>query len=176
MENSVKHPLIQILPKHGDHLWHVFMTRISEKEHDHTLYEFKNMIQWLQYGHEKISQAFEGRLPSQHRQCSHSAVEPVPDPTLQCAIGKNVLECEILQKLRVVVDEHKSMERGYYAGFTDADLYRLMSLTCAWHILKKSTLMQPGWGGVDTSEGYMQDTSDRMFWERTYRSMAGGDE
>ena len=170
-----KQPLIQILPKHGDHLWHVFMNRLSEKDHDHTLYEFKNTIHWLEYGHEKIAQAFEGRLPSTHRQCSMSYVEAVPSPELRCAIGKNVLDCEILSQLRAVVDEHRNKEQGFYADFTEEALYRLMSLTCAWHILKQAAGMQQGWR-LDTSEGYMQDTSDRIFWERTYRSMAGGDE
>ena len=172
---SDKLPLIHIMPKHGDHIWHVFINKLCAEKHDHTIYEFKSMIEWLEYGHEKIAQAFEKRLPSSHQQCSRTEPEPIPASTLTCAVGKNVLECEILASLRAVVDEHKAMDRGYYADFTDADMYRLMSFTCAWHILKKSTRMQDGWGGVDTSEGYMQDTSDRMFWERVYRSMGAND-
>lgn len=170
-----KQELIQIMPKHGSHIWHVFMNRLCENDHDHTLYEFKNMMEWLSYGHEKIAQAFENRLPSTHRQCSRTEPEEIPSSTLMCAIGKNVTECEILKQLRATIDEHKAMPRGFYADFTDEGMYRLMSFTCAWHILKTATKMQDGWGGVDTSEGYMQDTSDRMFWERVYRSMGASD-
>jgi len=169
----MKHDLIQIMPKHGDHIWHVFMNKMNDARKpdgfDRTIYEFKGMIQWLEYGHEKIAQAFEGRLPSSHRQCSHVAPEPIPSNNLVCAIGKDVTECQILKDLRAVVDEQKA----HYSGLDDAFLYRLMSMTCAWHILHKSTGMTNGWHGIDTSEGFMCDTSDRMFWSRVYESMAG---
>ncbi len=95
-----KQELIQIMPKHGSHIWHVFMNRLCQKDHDHTLYEFKNMMEWLSYGHEKIAQAFENRLPSTHRQCSRTEPEEIPSSTLMCAIGKNVTECEILKQLK----------------------------------------------------------------------------
>ncbi len=167
----MKYNLIQIMPNHGDHLWHVFMNHMNKgpEDWDRTIYEFKRMIQWLQYGHEKIAQAFEERLPSTHKQCSHSPSEVIPENTLVCAIGKNVKECQILKDLRAVVDEHK--KEDYYADFTEESLYKLMSLTCSWHILNKATGMTNAFS-LDTSEGFMLDTSDRMFWERTYRNMA----
>ena len=189
-----KHQFIQIMPKQGDHLWHVWINRRQELLRDeakakgedpmatweHSLYEFKDLIHWLQYGHERIASAFEKRLPTVHRQCSLSAPEPVPDNVLKCCIGEVVIACPILKSLRDEVERQCEWKlpgsNRPYANFSDADLYRLMSFTCAWHIYTTATGTPVGHHfAIDTSEGYMLDTTDRMFWGRLYANMAAGD-
>lgn len=185
-------PLIQIMPKHGDHLWHCWINRRQDqlreeakakgddpmKTWEKSLYEFKHLIDWLRYGHDRIASAFEKRLPKTHQQCSLSAVEEVSENVLKCCIGEVVVTCPILQSLREEVDKQRSwkMPNGeqFYKDFTDADLYRLMSFTCGWHIYTKATGTPTGHHfSIDTSEGYMLDVTDRMFWDRLYRNMAG---
>lgn len=50
-----------------------------------------------------MAQAFEGRLPSTHRQCSHSLAEEVEGNRLTGCLGADVLECDILKSLRAVI-------------------------------------------------------------------------
>lgn len=175
----MKQELIQIMPEHGGHLWHCWINQRQDgrkgDEWEHSLYEFKHMVEWLQYGHERIAQAFEGRLPKTHRQCSHSPEETVPGNVLKCCIGTEVVKCEILASLRASVEENRTRATKYknpYEGFTDADLYRLMSFTCAWHIYTTATGTPNRYWAIDTSEGYMLDVTDRMFWDRVHESMA----
>ncbi len=172
----MKDDLIQILPSNASWLWHSWMNKQSDllkKDGSlipSTIYEFKNMLSWLAYGHLKIAEAFQGNLPKVHRQCSMSPKEEVKEPKLTCAIGKDVLQCEILASLKAECEAYAQRPTGN-DPFTDKEMYRLMSATCAFHVLHEATGMTRKLR-LDTSEGYMQDTSDRMFWDRVYESMA----
>ena len=42
-----------------------------------------------------------------------------------------------------------------------------LAKTCAWHVYRESRARF-----VDSSEGFHLDEGDRMFWQRTYASMA----
>lgn len=173
-----KQELIQIMPKHGSHLWHVWMNKRNEgragsDDWEHSTYEFKNLIDWLQYGHERIASAFEDRLPKTHRQCSLSEAEAVPQNVLKCCLGEDVTTCQILASLRKTIGEYR--EQPFYRDFSDADLYRLMSFTCGWHIFTTAVgVPKKHQFHCDTSEGYMLDVTDRMFWDRVYSSMSMG--
>lgn len=161
---------MKILNNEETHLWHSWMNKTSgilSKDNqlvDRTIYEFKSMLQWLSYGHIKIAEEFEGKLPTLHRQCSHQPAEEIKQNELRCAIGKNVLECPILASLKAAFEAQLSQPPSQ-------SLFRIMSATCAFHLMQVATGMTEGFR-IDTSEGYMQDTSDRMFWQRTYQSMA----
>ena len=162
---------IEILSHEENHRWHSWINKVSgilakeNKMLDRTVYEFKSMLDWLSYGHIKLAEAFEGRLPSIHRQCSHQPEEQIKQNMLRCAIGKNVLECPILASLKADYEEHVK------PPLESESLFKIMSATCAFHVMQKATAMTEGFR-LDTSEGYMQDTSDRMYWERVYESMA----
>lgn len=164
----------------AEHLWHVWMNRRNDTHRDgefeHSLYEFKRVLSFLEYGHERIGKAFSGEMPSQHRHCSLSQPEQICENRLVCCLGTEVPKCEILLSIKTLFDEERrrTVPAGFkpYEHVTDEHCYRIMARTCAWHIYKTVTKGQEGWGGVDTSEGYHLDESDRRFWARTYESMA----
>src|SRR5258708_3742153 len=151
------------------HIWHTWINKYQEvrtangEERAHSLYEFKSMLDFLRYGHRTIQEAFEGKLPSTHQQCSHQLPVPILNNKLKCALGEEVIACPILMGLKAKFEEE--FERVYpfndekaHPHLPKESLYLVMSRTCAWHILSKSTRMQEGWGGVDTSEGDRKST------------------
>ena len=172
-----------------EHIWHVWINRRQEvlreqlssaHTQEHSLYEFKSMLQFLDYGHRVIQDAFEGKLPTTYKRCSHSSTLPIVNNTLRCAIGNEVTTCPILLQLRDTFQ--KEVERACplngekpYGDLPSQSVYSLMAKTCAWHIYMTSCRVQEGWGGIDTSEGYLMDESDRMFWQNVYSSLAQGD-
>ena len=158
-----------------DHIWHSWINlrqateRESNPDHqwEHSLYEFKSMLNFLSYGHHSIQKAFEGKLPTIHKQCSRTPSIPILNNTLKCALGNEVTTCPILLQLKETFDN-----RGkFYEDIPSESVFGLMAKTCAWHIYCKLVQAKEGWGGVDTSEGWMMDNSDRMFWDNIYRSM-----
>ena len=170
------------------HIWHVWINKRQDSErqtnlqhqHEHSLYEFKSMLEFLDYGHRVIQDAFEGTLPTIHKQCSHSPELPIVNNVLKCALGEEVVTCPILLQLQGTFKEQ--VERVYpfngekpYGDLPPESVYSLMAKTCAWHIYRESCNVTEGWGGVDTSEGWLMDTSDRMFWDTVYSHMAAGD-
>lgn len=112
-----------------------------------------------------IRRARTGELPAVHQQCSHCKPEHIHENALLCAKGVNVNECPILASLRKSVKERH---------VSDEDADKLCGLTCAWHILATSLGVEEdkSWHGIDTSEGYVQDASDRMFWSNLYESLS----
>lgn len=73
--------------READHLWHVWMNRRNfgrpdKSPHEHSLYEFKDMLQFLDYGHVVIQNAFEGKLSKVHRQCSRTAPVEIKENVL----------------------------------------------------------------------------------------------
>jgi hypothetical protein len=172
----------------ADHIWHVWINHRQDerRKHDpplpweHSLYEFKNALNFLEYGHGQLQKAFTGTLRKTHRQCSRCAPEPIPDNKLQCCLGQEVTTCPILLSLKSVVEEQRSWVTPYdgkahYANVTNEHLYRLMARTCAWHIYHDACGVKddPAFH-VDTSEGYLTDKSDRMFWDNVCKSLSYG--
>lgn len=162
--------------RNADHLWHVWMNRRnfnrkSESPHEHSLYEFKDMLQFLGYGHEVIAQAFEGRLSKTHRQCSRQAPVEIKENVLKCACeGVDVTKCPILLSLKQTFDDNKM-----HYDVPVEHLYRTMAKTCAWHTYKVSCGIEEKGFRIDTSEGYLLDESDRMFWRNVYDSLSQDD-
>ena len=169
----------------ADHIWHVWMNRYSEKEQKagrewpHSLYEFKSLLHFLEYGWVLLQKAFTDALPKVHQQCSHSPVEAVPVNVLKCCLGTECTKCEILLSVKEAFDAERQRECGqlgkYYAEVPDEEMYRRMAGVCAWHIYREACGITEGFHGVDTSEGHLMDVTDRMFWDRVYGSMAATD-
>lgn len=169
----------------AEHIWHVWINKRQselraadpEHHHEHTLYEFKGLLQFLRYGHNSLKEAFEGKLREKHQQCSRQLPVPILNNKLSCCLGKEVTTCNILLSLKATFEqEHQRVypfngKKAYESLPADA-LYILMSRTCGWHIYKESCGATEGWHGIDSSEGYLMDVSDRMFWDRVYRSMS----
>jgi hypothetical protein len=159
------------LPHELDNPWHGWINEYSTSEQKagrpwlHSLYEFKTMLNELPRLAYWIRRARTGELPKVHQQCSHCRPEHIHENHLLCAKGVNVNECPILLSLRANVKQR---------GVSEDDADRLCGLTCAWHIFTTATGVKDGmgWNGIDTSEGYVQDASDRMFWSNVYESLA----
>jgi len=173
--------------RNADHIWHVWINKRQDERRkgglgwEHSLYEFKSLLQFLTYGHKQIEDAFTGNLPKAHKQCSHSPVVPVLDNKLYCCLGKEVTTCPILISLKDAVTAERDRVAPYdgsrpYADVDDQQLYRLMAKTCAWHIYHDACSIPDGHHFTcDTSEGYLIDKTDRMFWDRVYESMSASD-
>lgn len=100
------------------------------------------------------------KLPKIHRQCSHSEPEQVIDNHLTCCLGVVCRECPHLRAL----DK---------ADITPEERDTTKAWTCATHVLMSLEL--EGWSGIDTSEGYILTTDDRMYWDNVYASLAAVD-
>lgn len=172
-----------------DHIWHVWINkrqheRGEDEPWEHSLYEFKNMLQFLTYGAKQIKDAFEGNLPQTHQECSLQPVEQLRVlNVLKCSReGVDVTQCPILLSLR---DSFMAeLERVYpfngekaYPDLSPDALYDLMAKTCAWHIYEEACGVPKGHHfSIDTSMGYLLDETDRVFWDRVHSSMAMSDE
>jgi hypothetical protein len=152
----------------AEHIWHMWINRRQDAKpegeaREHGLYEFKSMLQFLSYGHKQIRDAFEGKLSKTHQQCSHQLPVPILNNVLKCCIGTEVLGCPILQSLKDAFTQETNRVAPYNGqknyALPDEQLYRLMANTCAWHIYTTKTgVVEGGWHGIDTSEGYLLDT------------------
>ena len=169
-----------------DHIWHVWMNQrkaySSDDPFERGLYEFKSLVQFLEYGHQQIQRAYEGKLRTTHQQCSRTAPEPIKENRLKCCLnGTDVTECPILLSLKETAEKERqplTFRDGtkFDRHVSDEEVYRLMARTCAWHIFAKAIGSTSGWHGIDTTEGYLMDESDRMFWRNVlYESMAASD-
>ena len=169
----------------SDHIYHVFLNAEQQGkplgEFDHSAYLWKDAYSFMQYGHKRIQQAFEGGLPVLHQQCSHSPVEKVEGNRLLCCLGPQVDTCPILLRLKATFEEHwnrppvesSGYDTGKYyrEGVTAEDMYKTMAKVCAHHVYEESKKTF-----IDASEGFHLDSTDRIFWERTYASMAQSDD
>ncbi len=172
-----------------DHIWHVWINKRQQERNDqakweHSLYEFKTMLQFLTYGAKQIRTAFEGLLPQTHQQCSHQPVEQLPVlNTLKCSReGIDVTKCPILLSLRETFEAERTRIYPFNGKAANPDLkpeavYDLMAKTCAWHIYTEATGTPEGHHfSIDTSMGYLLDETDRIFWDRVHSSMAMSDD
>ncbi len=173
------------LSRQADHIWHVWMNEFSKAEREakrpwpHSLYEFKSLLDFLQWGGKRIEDAFTGKLDKTHKPCSYSPTEPIKENRLKCCLGVDVTGCPILASLKATFDEQRQRECGslgkFYDEVPDSEMYHRMANTCAWHIYKGVTQGSEGFHGIDTTEGHLMDVGDRMFWDRVYDSMRAGD-
>lgn len=100
-----------------------------------------------------------GQMPQQHRQCSHSSSESIPDNHLTCCLGVECRTCEHL----------KAVEK---ANLPPEQIDAIKAWTCATHILHECGKRPYP---PDTSEGYIKTTGDQMFWDRVYSSLSAAD-
>lgn len=94
-----------------------------------------------------------GELARTTRHCSFSPTEAVPDNHLSCCLGVKCRECPHLLALDKAV-------------LTPEQIDEAKAWTCAAHIVAS--------GGDVANEGYLLTVDDRMFWDRTYESLAAG--
>jgi len=144
-------------------VWHEWLNKLPH--HDHAKYEFKSMLGELARLPHLFRAQREGTLPKRHKQCSLSPAIPIKNE-LTCCLGKKVLDCDILRSLW----EYFSLRRQHYTEIKDTDVDGVMAVTCCQHILAEATTEGKM---VDTSEGYILTTSDRMFWDNVYENMRG---
>ncbi len=172
-----------------NHIWHVWINRRQQERGkdqpwEHSLYEFKSMLEFLSYGAKQIQEAFEGKLPQIHQQCSHQPVEQLKVlNTLKCSReAVDVTKCPILLSLRETFTEELNRIlpfNGEKASpkLKPEDVYDLMAKTCAWHIYEEACGVPQGHHfSIDTSMGYLLDETDRIFWDRVHTSLAMSDE
>jgi len=141
------------------HPWHVAINRYHEDlrtagdgERRSWMYEAKSLADEVP----RLVILFEkerlGLLDKHYKQCSRAEVVPVEDNRLTCCLGVECRSCPALLALEK-------------AETTPEMIDRAKAWTCAAHILSE--------GGDVAGEGYLLTVDDRMFWDRTYASMAG---
>jgi hypothetical protein len=142
------------LDRDVDHAWHKALNQVVYIGDGIQLwmYEAKRMAVEVP----RLKRLFElertGTLPKYHRQCSHQ--EPVEiDNYLMCCLGIECRKCDFLKAFDQVEVNTEQLDE-------------IKAWTCATHIVSQSQM-------VDTSEGYILTTSDRMFWSKIYESLAG---
>ena len=172
----------------ADHQFHVWINRRQDERRaggettEHDLYEWKAVLAEVGRLPYWLHAARTGTLRQVHQQCSHQAPETIPAPNrVICALGVDVIGCPILRGLY----EHFASEiedrrrlpnpkaRRIYRdiGLTLDDADPIAAKVCTWHIFTERQ-KNPG---IDTSEGYVQDASARMFWDRVYESLSRHD-
>lgn len=175
MKNAVE------LKRQADYVWHVWINKFAHEQQEwpRSLYEFKDLLEFLRWGQYKIAQAFTATLPDTHQQCSQSQPEPIKNNAVRCALGQEVTSCPILVSLKATFEDERNRTCGtlgkFYSEMPDAELFRLMTNTCAWHIYRKVTENGESFNGIDTSEGHLMDEGDRRYWQNVYQSLAAGD-
>ena len=161
-----------------DHVFHVWINseadRFREKKadaidpHERGLYNFRSALQMLDWLGKQITKERLGKLTMLHQQCSHCNPEPLKENYLQCWLGKKLVECPILLRLRETFAVEK--KRQYYADITDEQIDEVAAMVCVWHMLMGTDAF------VDWNEGAIQDVSDRMFWRNVYDNLMGGEQ
>lgn len=153
------------LDRHVSQNWHVALNEANFAPgagmtiFRHWMYEAKQLADEVPRLVYLFTSEREQKLPSVHRQCSHSPLEPVPDNHLTCCLGVECRKCEHL----LVLEK---------AALTPEQIDECKAWTCAAHILTECGAHP---NQYDTSEGFIQTTSDRIYWDRVYTSLAGAD-
>lgn len=98
----------------------------------------------------------EGKLCKQHRQCSYSPLEAVPDNHLTCCKGVECRKCEFLLALNESAD------------LTPEQRDEAKAWTCIAHIIST--------GGDVAREGYLMTVDDRMYWDTVYQHLASAEQ
>lgn len=126
-------------------------------EHKGWMYDAKHMADEIPRLSHLFGMERRGELPTLHRQCSRSPLEPVIDNHLTCCLGVECRKCEALMALE---GSHLKPE----------EIDECKAWTCAAHILNEK-----GKRMIDDSEGYVLTTDDRMYWQNVYNSLAQAD-
>lgn len=145
------------------HEWHVAINQYHYGENfvkinkpQSWMYDAKNIADEVP----RLSHLFRnerlGKLPKVHRQCSQSKPEEVIDNHLSCCLGVKCKECPYLLALEAT---NVSRER----------VDEIKAWTCVTHILTEKA-KNPN--SIDTSEGFILTTDDKMFWENLYSSLS----
>lgn len=158
-----------------DQAFHVWINerqderRKAKEPFEKDLYEFKRALAEVDRLPRLLKAARTSTLPTMHQQCSHSAPIPIVENRLVCALGVDVTQCPILASVYASAARERFPEGHRLAEFNvtpdDADV--IAGRVCTWHILMESQKRS-----VDTSEGYLKDESDRMYWSRVYESLS----
>jgi hypothetical protein len=141
-----------------NHEWHVRINRASVAmgfSKMRWMYEAKNIAEESRRLPILFKQERTGALPKIHRQCSHSPGEAVIDNHLTCCLGTQCRKCEFLAALDA-------------PGIAPEELDQIKAWTCIAHILNEDA----GTGRIDTSEGMILTTDDRMFWDKVYENLS----
>jgi transposase-like protein len=159
--------------RYADHQFHVWINqrqeqrRVAGELHESDLYEWKNMLQELPRLPQWLKAARTGTLRTVHQQCSRVAPEPIAENRLLCALGVDVTTCPILHSLY----ESFATAHPHY-GLTPDDADGIAAKVCTWHLFTEKQ-QHPA---LDTSEGYVQDESDRSYWATLYAQMSAADD
>lgn len=144
------------------HHWHVainqYMWPKGEKPKDHEklkwMYEAKEMSSEVPRLTLLFKLARTDGLAKIHQQCSQSDPEPIRQNYLTCCLGVKCHECPELQALEKMEAMPEEIDEA-------------KAWTCATHVAFK--------GGDFAREGYLLTVDDRMYWNRLYANLAGGD-
>lgn len=139
----------------GPNRWHAAVNRFStEVGHEHFMYEAMNAATEVPRLTKLFAMERTGTLPQFHQQCSQQEPEPIKN-VLTCCLGTQCSDCPFLLALEK-------------AELPPEEIDTAKAWTCVTHIISQ--------GGDPAKEGYVLTTSDVMFWERTYESLAAGAE
>jgi len=142
--------------------WHKIINQYHSNRDEgenfqHWMYEAKSTYSELP----RLKRLFEaertGDLPKIHKQCSLSKSEEVIDNHLTCCLGIDCRGCKFLKAIENIEAPPERIDE-------------IKAYTCTVHILQESARR-----GIDTSEGYILRTDDRMYWDNVYKSMAVAD-
>jgi len=144
-----------------DHAMHVNINqrqdtrRKAGEEWESWLYEGKTLPAEIA----RITRLYElqrkGELPTQYKHCSFSPSESLPENRLMCCLGTEPIACDILNQTFAGMDQ-----------FPPEMIDSAKAHVCVAHILTESSKRL-----IDTTEGYVTDSTDREFWRRTHESM-----
>lgn len=145
------------------HDWHVAINKFNDGKHgdnfNHTLYLAKEMADEVP----RLALLFKiertETLPKMHKPCSCCEARPIAKNELTCCLGVKCAGCPMLHALEKATRSPEEIDI-------------MKAWTCATHI---ATECGPG-RHVDTSEGFILTTDDRMYWDGVYASLAAGDE
>lgn len=143
------------------HDWHAAINRFNERNREqglpfnHTMYRAKDLADEVP----RLTMLFKAErtdtLAKVHQPCSCCAPRPIAKNELTCCLGIKCAACPMLHALEKT--EHATPDQ----------IDQIKAWTCAAHILEQS-----GAGHVDTSEGFILTTDDRMYWNGVYESLA----
>jgi hypothetical protein len=139
------------------HEWHVAINKHSDgkigaPDFPHFMYDAKALADEVPRMVLVLRLEREGKLGKVHRQCSLSEPETIADNHLTCCLGVECRKCPYLMALEK-------------AAMKPEEIDVAKAWTCASHIMGERK-------NVDTSEGYLLTTSDRMYWDNVYRSLS----
>lgn len=137
------------------HSWHRVINEFHKdkigKNWQGWMYDAKDIADEVPRSSNLFGLERKGELPKIHQQCSHSLPEPVIDNHLSCCLGVECRKCEMLMALDKAAMEPEQIDE-------------IKAWTCIAHILTEKGKRE----FIDTSEGYILTTDDKMYWETVY--------